>query len=98
MRWPRVAVRVGVLQDVEQVAALDVEDDVLEANAALLPELRVLRVVLGKVLHRFSGSHNVCLIGTQWHRLQCARQCAQTRSGDHQSAANANQATNKKRA
>ena len=30
--------------------------------------------------------------------VQCARQCAQTRSEDHQSAANANQATNEKRA
>src|SRR5262249_18993718 len=30
--------------------------------------------------------------------LQCARRCAQTRSEDHQSAANANQGTNKKRA
>jgi hypothetical protein len=34
----------------------------------------------------------VCLVGTRRHRLQCARQCAQTRSEDHQSAANANQA------
>jgi hypothetical protein len=40
----------------------------------------------------------VCLIGTHWRRLQCARQCAQTRSEDHQSAANANQAANEKRA
>jgi hypothetical protein len=30
--------------------------------------------------------------------LQCARQCAQTRSEDHLSPANANQQTNKKRA
>jgi hypothetical protein len=42
--------------------------------------------------------HNVCSIGTLWHQLQCARQCAQTRSEDHQSGANANQAINKKRA
>ena len=34
-----------MLQDVEQVTALDVEDDVLEPDAALRPELRVLRVV-----------------------------------------------------
>jgi hypothetical protein len=40
-----VTLGVRVLQDIEQVAALDVEDDVLEPNAALRPELRVLRVV-----------------------------------------------------
>jgi hypothetical protein len=28
--------------------------------------------------------------GTHWHRLQCARLCAPTRSEEHQSAANAN--------
>ena len=43
--------RIGVLQDIEQVAALDVEDDVLEPDAALRPELRVLRVVPVEVLH-----------------------------------------------
>ena len=32
-----------VFQDVEQIAALDVKDDVLEPDAALRPELRVLR-------------------------------------------------------
>jgi hypothetical protein len=31
-----------MLQDVEQIAALDVVDDVLEPDAALRPELRVL--------------------------------------------------------
>jgi hypothetical protein len=40
-----------VLQDVEQVAALNVEDDVFEPYAALFPELRVLRVVPGEVLY-----------------------------------------------
>jgi hypothetical protein len=73
-----------------------VEDDVLEPDAALRPELRVLRVVPVEVLHRHSGYHDVCLVGTHWHRLQCARQCAQTRSEVHQSAANANQGINKK--
>ena len=43
-----LTVRVRMLQDVEQVAALDVEDNVLEPNAALRPELRVLRVVPAK--------------------------------------------------
>ena len=47
-----VTVGVRVFQDVEQVATLDVEDDVLEPDAALRPELRVLRVVPVEVLHR----------------------------------------------
>jgi hypothetical protein len=46
-----VTVRVLMLQDVEQVATLDVEDHILKPDAALLPELRVLRVVPGEVLH-----------------------------------------------
>jgi hypothetical protein len=46
-----VTVGVRVLQDVEQVATLDVEHDVFEPDAALRPELRVLRVVPGEVLH-----------------------------------------------
>jgi hypothetical protein len=46
-----VTVGVRVFQDVEQVATLDVEDDVLEPYAALRPELRVLRVVPVEVLH-----------------------------------------------
>jgi len=37
-----------MLQNVESVATLDVEDDVLEPDAALLPEIRVLRVVPGE--------------------------------------------------
>jgi len=45
MRWPPYRSGFGVLQDVEQLASLDVEDDVLEPDAALRPELRVLRVV-----------------------------------------------------
>ena len=40
-----VTLGVRVLQDIEQVASLDVEDDVFEPDAALRPELRVLRVV-----------------------------------------------------
>ncbi len=37
--------------------------------------------------------------GVHWvSGIQCARQCAQTRSEDHQSAANPNQVPNKKRA
>jgi hypothetical protein len=39
-----------VFEDVEQIAALDVEDHVLEPDPALFPELRVLRVVPGEVL------------------------------------------------
>src|SRR5688572_14799458 len=50
-----VTVGVRVFQNVEQVATLDVEDDVLEPDAALRPELRVLRVVPVEVLHRTQG-------------------------------------------
>jgi hypothetical protein len=42
-----------------------------------------------------SGYHDVCLIGTHWYQLQCARQCAQTRSEDRQTTTNANQRINK---
>jgi hypothetical protein len=44
-----------VLQDIEQVASLDVEDDFFKPDAALRPELRVLRVVPVEVLHRPPG-------------------------------------------
>ena len=83
-----------MFQNVEQITALDVKDDVLEPDAALRPELRVLRGVPVEVLHRCSGYHDVCLIGTHWRHLQRARHCAQTRSEDRQTAANANQRTN----
>ena len=49
----RVPVGIRVLQDVKQIPALDVEDDVLEPDAALRPDLRVLRVVPGELLHSF---------------------------------------------
>jgi hypothetical protein len=42
-----------MFQDVEQIATLDVKDDVLESAAALRPELRVLRVVPVEVLPAF---------------------------------------------
>ena len=51
-----VTLGVRVLQDIEQVASLDVEDDVFEPDAALRPELRVLRVVPVEVLHRLQNS------------------------------------------
>src|SRR4029453_13658541 len=51
-----VTVGVRVFQDVEQVAALDMEDDFFEPDAALRPELRVLRVVPVEVLHRLQSS------------------------------------------
>jgi hypothetical protein len=93
-----VTLGVRVLQDVEQAASLDVEDDVLEPDAALLAELRVLRIVPVEVLLCRSAQLDVCLIGTLCRRRQCARQCAQTRSEGHHSGANANQVPNKKRA
>ena len=54
---PLAAVTLGVrvLQDIEQVASLDVEDDFFEPDAALRPELRVLRVVPVEVLQRTLG-------------------------------------------
>src|SRR5436309_15872982 len=52
----RVTLSVRVLENVEQVATLNVEDDVLEPDAALRLELRVLRVVPAEVLHRLQNS------------------------------------------
>jgi hypothetical protein len=51
-----VTLGVRVLQDVEQVPSLDVEHDFFESDAALCPELRVLRVVPVEVLHHLQGS------------------------------------------
>lgn len=79
-----VTVWVRVLQDVEQVAALDVEDDVLEPDAALRPELRVLRVVPVEVLHSSEDITVVCLRGTHWHRLECAQNEVRNRSSASQ--------------
>jgi hypothetical protein len=81
----------GIRWIVNVVLALN---DVLEPDAAIRLELRVLRVVPAKLLHCYQ-QHNVCSLGTHWHRLQCAHQCAQTRSKSHHSAANANQGPNK---
>jgi hypothetical protein len=53
---PAVTLGARVLQDIEQVASLDVEDDFFEPDAAFRPELRVLRVVPVEVLHRLRGS------------------------------------------
>ena len=47
-----VTLWVRMLQDIEQVASFDVENDVFEPDAALRPELRVLRIVPVEVLHR----------------------------------------------
>jgi hypothetical protein len=93
-----ITIGVRVLQDVEQVAALNVEHDILEPDPALFPELRVLRVVPGKVLHYWQDSTDVCLVGTHWHRSECAQECAQTRSTERHPAPNASQETNEKRA
>ena len=53
-----------MFQNVEQVAPLDVKDDILDPDAALRPELRVLRVIPVEVLHRTLRYDDVCLIGT----------------------------------
>ena len=44
-----IPIGVRVLQDVEQVATLNMEDDVLEPDAAIRLELRVLRVIPGEM-------------------------------------------------
>jgi hypothetical protein len=75
-----------MFQDVEQIATLNVEDDVLESDAPLFPSFASSQAKY------FTPGR------TSASTLQCARQCAQTRSEDRQSAANANQATNEKRA
>ena len=51
-----VTLGVRVLQDIEQIASLDVEDDLFEPDAALRPELRVLRVVPVEELHHLQNS------------------------------------------
>jgi hypothetical protein len=56
-----VTVGVRVLQDVDQVATLDVEDDVLEPNAPSRLEFRVPCVVPGKVFSLPGKQHDVCL-------------------------------------
>jgi len=83
------------LQDVEQVAACDLDDHILEADAALLPELRVLRVDSSELA---TGIHSGVPRRHDRHRQGCAQECAQTRSKVHQPAANANHEANKKRA
>ena len=47
----RVAVGMRLIEDVKQIAPLDVRGDILESDAAVRPEPRVLRVVPGEELH-----------------------------------------------
>jgi hypothetical protein len=49
-----VPLGVRMLRDVKQVAALDVEDDILEADATLLPELSFFASSQAKCLSRCS--------------------------------------------
>src|SRR5215471_10134767 len=56
----RIPLPIRVLDDVEHVAALDVEDHVLESDAALGFQLVVLRLIPGEVLHRSSSLADVC--------------------------------------
>jgi hypothetical protein len=79
-----------VIQDVEQVAALDVEDNVLEPDAAARPELRFFASSQSKYFTDISVGQ--CVLDR--HTL-ASRPCAQTRSEDRQSAANANQVPKK---
>lgn len=57
-----VPLGVRVLQDIEQLASLDVKDDFFEPDAAVRPELRVLRIIPGEVLHSLEGS-TTCAFG-----------------------------------
>jgi len=75
-----VTLGVRVLQDIEQVASLDVEDDFFEPDAALRPELRVLRVVPVELLHRHSSLAQRVLNRHTLASAPVARQCAQTQS------------------
>ena len=79
-----------------QVATLDMEDDVLEPDAALPLSFAFFASSQSKYFTEFRALR--CVLDRHyWRRLRCARPCAQTRSEIHQSAANANQETNKKR-
>jgi hypothetical protein len=55
-----ISFAVRVFQDLQEVAALDVEHDVLEPDAALLSQLGVLRVIPVEVLHELPAYHDVC--------------------------------------
>lgn len=86
-----VSIGVRVLEIVEQIAALNVEHDLRSRCQALSSASRSPR----RSTSPLAGSRDVCLLGTHWHRPECAQECAQTRSEDNHSLANANQATNK---
>jgi hypothetical protein len=96
-----VAIRIRMVQDVDQVTGLDVDDDVLGPDAALLPELRGLASSQSKSQSKYFTSEDsaaVCLLGTHCRRQECAQKCAQTRSQTGQPAAKANHDANEKRA
>src|SRR5207245_9614921 len=76
----RVALGIRVLQNVEQVATLDVEHHVLESDAAVRPELRVFGLVPGEVLHRPSVAQRVLDRHTLASPPKCAQECAPERS------------------
>ena len=69
-----VTLGVRVLQDIEQVASLDVEDDFFEPDAALR------RVVPVELLHRHSSLAQLVLNRHTLASAPVARQCAQTQS------------------
>ena len=60
-----------MFEDVEQVATLDMEDDVLEADAAVRLELRVLRVVQAK----YFTANSVAQCVPMRHTLASTRVC-----------------------
>jgi hypothetical protein len=82
-----------MFQDVEQVATVDVEDDILEPDAAFFLSFAFFASSQAKYFTRSRDITAVCLLGTHWRRLECAQECARTRSRTGHPAANANQGT-----
>lgn len=91
-----VTFRVRMLEYVEQVTALDVEHDVLEADAGSFLSVAFFASSQAKYFtHRYHVC--VCSEGTPSHREECAQKCAPTRRDGHPPAANGIQETNGKR-
>jgi len=59
-----VSLLVRVFQDVEHVPLSEEEHDLFEPDAAVGPQLLVLRVIPGEIFHRSESIKNVCLLGT----------------------------------
>jgi len=86
-----------VFQDVEQVPTLDVEDDVLEPNTAIRPELRVFASTEAKYFTAISVARRVPKRHALASALVCPPVCPKAAEIRHPSP-NPNYETNKKRA